>query len=851
MKQITLGILAHVDAGKTTLSEAMLYTAGNIRAMGRVDHQNAHLDTHSLEKKRGITIFSKQAMLGLPKSRINLLDTPGHMDFSAEMERTLQVLDYGILVVSAIAGVQSHTETLCALLAKYNIPTFVFVNKTDLPHGEKEELFGQIQKVLGGNCVDFSDFEARDEAIALCDEDLMEQYLETGELSQEGIQKAIAQRKLFPCVFGSALKLEGVTDLLTTMDDLMVEPDYGKKFGARVYKISFDQQGTRLTHLKITGGGLKVKGVVFGTDRDGNQWSEKVNQIRIYSGAKFDSIDEARAGTVCAVTGLTSSIIGDGYGVEQGNVAPMIEPVLTYRVALPIDVDATTALGYFKIVEQEDPQLHIHWNSNLGEIYVQMMGVIQIEILQTILEERFGLLAQFDCGNIVYKETISNGVNCAGHFEPLKHYAEVHLKLEPLPRGSGIILDTVCPRDELAENYQNLVFTHLQEIAHRGSLTNSAITDLKITLTHGRAHIKHTEGGDFREATYRALRQGLMKAEKILLEPYYAYRLEVPSENIGRALNDVGLMHGTYQPPETQGDYSVLKGTVPVSTSRDYQRDLMHYTKGKGKLSLSLHGYDTCQDWETAVREIGYDPERDSVDTGNSVFCDRGAGFTVHWSESDEMMHIKPEKEKKKVEEPTFFRPKSNITGTDEELLAIFERTYGKINRDPRIGFQKTKKTTVQPTGKYRGDPIPRGPEYVLVDGYNIIFAWDDLKALAGDSLNAARMKLMDILVNYAAYRQCNLILVFDAYKVKNNPGVVEDYHNIKVVYTKEAETADMYIEKTSQKMSKSNKVSVATSDNLEQMIIWGHGALRVSAQEFREQIHRAEVEMREILKNL
>ncbi len=845
MKDITLGILAHVDAGKTTLSESLLYGAGNIQSLGRVDHQNAFLDTYALERARGITIFSKQAMLQLPDTRVTILDTPGHMDFSAEMERTLQVLDYCILVVSATDGVQSHTETVANLLAKYHIPTFVFVNKINLPNRGKQELLEEIQKVFSGNVVEFGD-ELDGEQVALCDEALMEHYLETGELPPHMVTRAIGRRKLVPCYFCSALKLEGIKALLEGLNQWTEMPLYDKKFGARVYKISFDNQGTRLTHLKITGGSLKVKAMVFGKD-----WQEKVNQIRLYSGVKFSALDEAQAGTICAVTGLSKSVVGDGYGEEQGALAPVITPVLTYRVQLPEDMDDTVALGYLRQLEQEDPQLQIRWDKELGEIHIQLMGAIQIEILQSVIAERFGFDVAFDQGNIVYRETIASTVIGSGHFEPLRHYAEVHLKLEPQPQGTGIVLDSQCPRDVLPENFQNLVFTHLMEKSHGGPLTNSAITDLKITLMSGRAHLKHTEGGDFREATYRALRQGLMKAEKVLLEPYYKFQIQLPTDFVGRALTDIDQMGGVYDPPTMEGDMTTLQGRVPVSTSREYQRQLVHFTKGRGRLAFTPGGYGPCQNQLEIVKQLAYDPERDSVDTGNSVFCEHGAGRTIPWQEADDMMHIKVKLQEPKQEREVMAHRTTNITASDSELLAIFERTYGKIDRDPRLAMVGKAKKKKDPEPKFRGTPIPKGPEYLLVDGYNIIFAWEDLAGLAREgSLNAARHKLMDILVNYAAYRQCNLILVFDAYKVKGNPGSVETYHNIHVVYTKEAETADMYIEKTCHNMARQHRVSVATSDNLEQMIIWGSGALRISALEFEHQIREAEKAMREYLGN-
>lgn len=848
MKNITLGILAHVDSGKTTLSEAMLYNSGKIRNLGRVDHKNAFLDTHSIERERGITIFSKQAVFELGNTKINLLDTPGHVDFSAETERTLQVLDYCVLVISGTDGVQSHTETLWALLAKYKIPCFIFVNKMDIDGTDKEFVIADLKKKLGENCVDFSD-ENIAENLAVCNENLMEEFLEKGEILQGNIAKAIQYRDVFPCFFGSALKLLGVDKLIKCIENYTVEKKYSPDFGARIYKVTWDNQGNRLTHMKITGGSLKVRELVSGFDKNNNEWQEKVNQIRIYSGEKFTTCDIAERGTVCAVTGLTESFAGGGLGFESEGTQAILEPVLTYQVILPIDVDVNFALSKFRILEQEDPQLNVVWNKTLKEIHLQLMGAVQLEILRNIVKERFDFDVDFDSGSIVYKETIAQTVFGAGHYEPLKHYAEVHLKLEPLERGKGIILASSCSVDELGENWQNLVLTHLGEKVHTGVLTNSAITDMKITLVAGRSHLKHTEGGDFRQATYRALRHALMKAKSVLLEPIYAFKLEIPSENIGRALTDIGQMGGTYSPPEINGETAVIMGEVPVYSSRDYQRELINYTRGKGNISLSLKSYEKCHNSDEIIREINYKPENDLENLPHSVFCSHGAGFTVNWQECDKKMHIKLSVNKQ-INAETASTPKHRtIDVSENELLEIFERTYGKIKKDPRIGFDRKIKP-VQNVQKVKTKPVKMGKEYLLVDGYNIIFAWEELNKLAKDGLDYARKKLMDMLCNYAVYKNCELILVFDAYKVKGNTGSVENYHNIKVVYTKEAETADMYIEKVTHQVAKDKRVRVATSDGLQQIIIMAHGALRLSASAFKLEVDEAEKELREILKN-
>lgn len=846
MKEITIGILAHVDSGKTTLSEALLYISGKIRNLGRVDHKNTYLDTHFLERDRGITIFSKQANFVLGDTKINLIDTPGHADFSSEMERTLQVLDYAVLVISGTDGIQSHTETLCSLLKKYKIPTFVFVNKMDLSHRDNAELLNELKEKFSDNCNDFMNLEDNYENIAVCSEKLMDEYLNTSKISDNNITDGIANNNIVPCFFGSALKLEGVNEIIYALDKFTKEQVYGKKFGAKIYKITWDEKNTRLTHMKITGGSLKVKATVFGKDKSKNDWSEKVNQIRTYSGASYDSSSEVFAGSLCAVTGLTQTFAGQGLGFEEKQTKPYLEPALTYKVIIPANYDIGEVVKALKILEEEDPQLEIMWNEILGEMHLKLMGEIQLEVLTGIIKERFNFNLSFDSGSIIYKESIKSPVMGAGHFEPLKHYAEVHLKLEPLPTGSGIILDNKCSTDDLTENYQNLILSHITEKMHTGVLTNSALTDVRITLMNGRAHIKHTEGGDFRQATYRALRQALLKADGVLLEPVYDIKIELPSVNLGRALTDIRLMGGEYDAPLNKDDLAIIYGAVPVATSRNYQRELMSYTKGMGKISFALKGYMPCHNTVETVKKINYDPFSDEFNTGDSVFCSHGTGYTVKWNESDKNMHIKPEK--KKEQRASGIRRTSSGAITDiseEDLMAIFERTYGPIKRNPLVALKEKPKV---PEKKIKVKPIILGDEYLLVDGYNIIFDWEELIDIARDNLSLARDRLMDMMCNYAASKKCKLILVFDAYKVKGGVGNTEKYHNITVVYTKEAETADMYIEKVTHEKAKNNKVRVATSDGLQQMIILGHGALRVSARAFKLEVIEAEKDMRELL---
>lgn len=855
MKQLILGILAHVDAGKTTLSEALLYTTGNIRKLGRVDHKDAFLDTYSLERERGITIFSKQAQLKWKNENeeinMTLLDTPGHVDFSAEMERTLQVLDYGILVVSGSDGVQGHTETLWKLLKRYNIPTFIFVNKMDLAGSDKNHIMENLKSRLDTNCVDFSDYEKSDdnflENVATCDENVLENYMDTGEISNEEITNLIAERKVFPCFFGSALKLDGIELLLNAMANLTKNKSYSDEFGARVYKISRDSQGNRLTHMKVTGGVLKVKDVIN---------DEKVNQIRIYSGNKFETKDSVKAGEVCAVTGLENTRPGQGIGDQEGESIPVLEPVLTYQIILPEGCDAHNTFNKLKQLEEEDPQLDIVWNENLKEIHARLMGDVQIEILQSLIKERFDIDVTFGQGSIVYKETIKNKVEGIGHFEPLRHYAEVHLLLEPGEPGSGMVFETACKEDDLDKNWQRLILTHLYEKQHVGVLTGSHITDMKITLIGGRAHAKHTEGGDFRQATYRAVRNGLKQAESVLLEPYYEFTLEVPTENVGRAMNDISQMKGEFETPKTNGEVTEITGYAPVSTMSGYITTVNTYTRGRGRLYCKLAGYMLCHNASEVIMEINYDSERDVENPTGSVFCAYGAGFNVEWDKVKDYAHVTTDNLKDNdYEEPEKFVPvKQPEPGKkwqmgasyaeDKELQAIFEKQFGPVKRrlanETGFGYtynqgsgKKTQKKYVYKENKNKKNE----KKYLLVDGYNVIFAWKELNELAQVNLDGARLKLMDIMSNYQGYKQCELILVFDAYKVKGNIGEVSKYNNINVVYTKEAETADTYIEKVTNEIGKKYQVTVATSDRLEQMIVLSRGAVRMSSNELLQDV--------------
>lgn len=859
MKNIVMGILAHVDAGKTTLSESMLYLSGTVRKLGRVDHKDAFLDTYALERDRGITIFSKQAVFSLGNKKVNLLDTPGHVDFSAEMERTLQVLDYAVLVISGADGVQGHTETLWKLLKLYDIPTFIFINKMDQQGTDQAALLSELKERLDEGCIAFGKEESTEtlEELAMTDEKVLDYFMEHESIRKEEICRLIQERRVFPCYFGSALKLEGVQELLYGFERYM-EPYTGtEEFGAKVFKISRDDKGERLTFLKVTGGKLVVKMPVNLVDKE-----EKVNQIRIYSGAKYETVNEVEAGGVCAVTGLVSSYIGQGFGVEKGTAAPFLEPVLTYQMILPDGADTTKVLRELKQLEEEEPLLNIVWNPALEEIHVQLMGEVQTEILKTMIAERFHLDVEFGTGKIVYKETIKNSVVGVGHYEPLRHYAEVHLKMEPLETGSGLVFDADCSEDVLDRNWQRLILTHLQEREHPGVLTGSPITDMKITIVAGRAHLKHTEGGDFRQATYRAVRQGLKSAESILLEPWYSFVLEVPSDQVGRAMSDIGQMNGSFEGPEAEDKQGMVRltGTAPASEMRDYQREVWAYTKGRGRITFTLKGYEPCHNAEEVIEQIGYDSERDVDNPTGSVFCAHGAGFLVKWDEVPEYMHIKEdflseESDETSEEEQTITgnahlgnSSYSSGYGDDPELLAIMEREFGskQKERDRYSGYRKQTVSAPMPRKTVIKDTEPK-KEYLLVDGYNVIFAWEELNELAKASIDAARNKLMDILSNYQGFTGCTLILVFDAYKVKGSQGEVQKYHNIYVVYTKEAETADQYIEKTTHEIGRKYKVTVATSDALEQVIVMGQGAYRISARDFYEEVERTEKQIREI----
>lgn len=893
-KYINIGLLAHVDAGKTTLSEAMLYLSGSIRKMGRVDNRDVFLDTYELERESGITIFSKQAVMHLENEmHVTLLDTPGHVDFSAEMERTLQVLDYAILVISGADGVQGHTETLWHLLSRYQIPTFLFINKMDQDGTNEDRLMEELQRRLSTGCVNFSaagtDAEIRLsdgiflENAAMCDESLLEMYLETGTLTADKLAASIQERKIFPCFFGSALKLTGVDTFVKGLSEYMMCPAYPVYFGAKVYKIARDEQGNRLTYLKVTGGKLAVKETISGScacskanrqtalegsaaENAGSKWQEKINQIRIYSGAKYELANEAEAGMVCAVTGLTKTYPGEGLGIEEESALPVLEPVLNYRIGLPEECDVHGMLKNLRQLEEEEPLLHIVWNETLGEIHAQLMGAVQIEVLKRLMEERFGVCVEFDAGNIVYKETISNIVEGVGHFEPLRHYAEVHLLLEPGERGSGLQFFADCSEDVLDRNWQRLILTHLEEKEHKGVLIGAPITDINITLKAGRAHLKHTEGGDFRQATYRAVRQGLKQAQSILLEPYYEYRLEVPADMIGRAMSDIQRMSGEFELPVQEGGTAVLTGSIPVVNMRDYQTELISYTKGRGRLFCTLKGYFPCHNTEEIIEAVAYDSERDIENPTGSVFCAHGAGFVVKWNEVPEYMHLdsilKTDTEEKDVEEVSYtsraVRRASVISSLTPEEEAELER-MAEASRQRReqarkkysyrkefISDKSSVKNKSADTDTSYKKAKEKQKEYLLVDGYNIIFAWEELRELAEVNMDGARDRLIDILSNYQGVKKCSLILVFDAYKLEGFPGEVLQYHNIHVVYTKEAETADQYIEKVAHEIGRKYDVTVATSDGTEQVIIRGQGCRLLSAKELKTEVELAVKELRE-----
>lgn len=898
-KQITIGILAHVDAGKTTLSEALLYLSGNIRKAGRVDNGDAFLDTFALERERGITIFSKQAILKYKNLQLTLLDTPGHVDFSAEMERTLQVLDYAILVISGADGVQGHTRTLWRLLKKYQIPVFLFVNKMDQPETDQNALLEELKSKLDADCVDFTKTDTDEfyENTAMCEEQTLEYYLEKGTVRQEDVSRLISERKLFPCLFGSALKMQGVEELLSGISKYAVQPSYPGQFGAKVFKIARDEQGSRLTYLKITGGSLKIKQMLSGRGRSGqatdmgaNQWEEKVNQIRIYSGEKYEVSDTVEAGMVCAVTGLTQTYPGEGLGCEASSGQPLLEPVLTYRIGLPEGVDAAQVLPKFSQLEEEEPELRIVWNETMQEIQAQLMGEVQMEILKSLIADRFGIDVTFDMGNIVYKETIRNKVEGVGHFEPLRHYAEVHLLLEPLEPGSGMQFAADCREEELDRNWQRLILTHLEEKEHAGVLTGAALTDIKITLAAGRAHPKHTEGGDFRQATYRAVRQGLMQAESVLLEPYYDFWLEVPEDMVGRAMTDIDRMYGTlsFAGEDGQGigrntDFAeavlanqeflqagneknrmrILCGQAPASEMRDYQKEVIAYTRGHGRISCTLGGYQPCHNADEIVQQTGYDPDRDTLHPSSSVFCAHGAGFVVNWDQVKDYMHVESHfmQEQRKEEGPkphkelpeTGFSQKEEWIGTDE-IDRILEQTYNANKRNKLASAKNGWKGKRHEHAEVTASPVTRTykpknltEEYLLVDAYNIIYAWEELKSLAAVSMDGAKGKLLDILSNYQGIRGCHLIVVFDAYRVEGHKTETYRYHNIQVVYTKEAETADQYIEKFAHENGRKYRVTVATSDGLEQIIIRGAGCSLLSARDLEQEIIRENVQIQEV----
>jgi small GTP-binding protein len=842
MKKLVIGILAHVDAGKTTLSESLLYLNGKIRKLGRVDNKDAYLDNYELERARGITIFSKQAMFEVADTQITLLDTPGHVDFSTEMERTLQVLDYAILVISGADGVQGHTNTLWRLLSVYQIPVFVFINKMDQNGTDKRKIMNELKKQLGDGCIEFGHDESEGfyDQLAMCDEALMEAYLETRHIQIPQIKETIRGRKVFPCFFGSALKLEGVEEFIQGIVKYAEIPYYQSEFGARIFKIGRDEQGNRLTYMKITGGRLKARDVL-----NNGVWEEKVNQIRIYSGQKFEAVNEVEAGSVCAVTGLTQTKPGEGLGSEEASNTLVLEPVLSYQIILPEGCDPRVMMPKLHLIEEEDPELHIVWDEQLKEIQVQIMGEVQIEVLQSLIQSRFGVDVSFDSGKIVYKETIANVVEGVGHFEPLRHYAEVHLLIEPGERGSGLQFEVECSEDLLGKSWQRLILSHLEEKLHKGVLTGSAITDMKITLVSGRAHNKHTQGGDFREATYRAVRQGLKEAESILLEPYYAFHLELPEKMVGRAMTDIERMHGTCQISNIQGERAVLIGTAPVATMRNYQKDVMAYTKGQGRLFCSLNGYESCHNTEEVIEMVGYDSERDVANPTDSVFCANGSGFLVNWDEVKNYMHFESSFRKKDNLFEEAAENQATYSGEkwidSEEIDSILNQTY-YANQGKKSLWQKRRPASesyYKPTA-YMNEPKETKEEYLLVDGYNIIYAWPELKGLADGNMEGARMKLLESLSNYQGIRKCQIIVVFDAYRVQGHLEEIIDYDNLCVVYTKEAQTADHYIERFAYDNQKKYNIAVATSDGLQQIITRGSGCFLLSARELKEEIETA-----------
>lgn len=865
MRRLAVGILAHVDAGKTTLSEGMLFQSGMIRKQGRVDNQDAFLDTEELERARGITIFSKQAVMQCGDTVITLLDTPGHVDFSAEMERTLWVMDYAILVVSGADGVQGHTLTLWRLLERYRIPVFVFVNKMDQPGTDREQLMKSLKKEFGEGCICFEEqgTDVFDEQVAVCDEELLEHYLNGERITEDVLKKLIVDRKVIPCYFGSALKLDGIAFFLQGLLEYTTQPEMGNEFGARVFKIARDSQGNRLTYVKITGGSLRVRDVISGgglrslenREADGKAspaWEEKVNQIRIYSGEKYETTGEAVSGMVCALTGLSRTVPGEGLGTQPAAVLPVLEPVLTYTVEPPEDMEAVKMLALLRQLEEEEPELHVSWQEETGSIQVKLMGEVQIDVLKALIRERFGVEADFGMGHIVYKETIDSVVEGVGHFEPLRHYAEVHLLMEPSEAGSGMQFLTDCSEDELDRNWQRLILTHLEEREHIGVLTGSPLTDIRITVVAGRAHTKHTEGGDFRQATYRAVRQGLMQAKSVLLEPYYTFRLEVPSEMIGRAMTDLESMHGTFEPPVLEDGWGILCGSVPVVTMRDYPVTVNSYTKGRGLLFCTLKGYAPCHNADEVIERIHYQPDQDTGHPSSSVFCAHGAGFLVPWNQVMDHMHVESRLcGRVKLQDPVA----AENSGVDrnhlfedsideEQIEAILTRTYHANEKSAKHPYKKQRSV---PTVTYKGQKKP-GKKYLIVDGYNIVHAWEELKELLPDNIEGARMRLMDMLCDYQAMTKCELILVFDAYNVKGNTGELSDYHNIHIVYTKEAETADSYIEKLTHEIAKDCQVIVATSDGLVQLITRGQNCHVMSAADLREEMKRVKETIKDYL---
>ena len=861
MKRLVTGILAHVDSGKTTLSEAMLYRAGALRRLGRVDHGDAFLDTDALERARGITIFSKQAVLSLPETELTLLDTPGHVDFSAEAERALQVMDCALLVISGTDGVQSHTETLWRLLERYGVPTFIFVNKMDLPGSEREKRMAELSSRLGAGCVDML-APGSSEELALCSEELLESALAGAAPADEAVARAVWRRELFPVYFGSALRLEGVDELLDALRRYTMSPEAQDEFGARIFKLGRDAAGVPLAWLKVTGGELRVKAPLASRPDARRAWQGKADQIRVYSGEKYELVSAALPGMICAVTGLEGCYAGEGLGAEPDAAAPALEPVLRYRAILPAGTDAHTALNCLRELEREDPMLRVDWDSDLGAIFVQLMGEVQLEVLQSLMERRFGLNISFDEGGILYRETVRRRYEGVGHYEPLRHYAEVHLIIEPGERGSGIELASVCPTDELAANWQRLILTHLAEKTHLGVLTSSPLTDVKISLASGRAHPKHTEGGDFRQATYRAVRQGLRRAAAAgdceLLEPWYDFTLRVPAESLGRALADMQRLSARFDAPETDGAEALIRGRAPVSEMRGYARSLAAYTKGAGSISCVPGGYESCHNAAAVIDSLGYDPAADTANSADSVFCSHGAGVLVPWDEVEAHMHLpavlgRAERLERAAAESAQAARRAGAyreyLASDRELMAIFERTYGPVRRDRAAAMRPVKRAPAEGARPRTQSPRePAGPEHLLVDGYNVIFAWQELREIAADSMEAARRRLMDILCNYAGYTRCVPILVFDAYRVKGAQREIEQYHNIYVVYTKEAETADMYIEKTTHEIARRVRTRVVTSDTTEQLIILGQGAIRVSSESFETEVKMVEEEIRRYL---